>query len=440
MRPIGEYKVSAPTTNTRRKIARRTALVLAFLLSLSAGYLLCGHVLQGYSKTSSWGGAAKLEGGPAPARGGTSRNSARKDGSSKDRARSASSSTSTTSSAPATQRIHTLTTTNGSPYQNYQMRIAYASYKRMLAMPGGEHHVAFTRILHRTARDKDVLAREVPTFRAEPLQPECDDWCPYPVSDRANAVSQYWAHAKRKGILQDVDWVYMIESDYIFVKPLLPPTIDLDRNKTYGFYFHYIQPPFHVEDMEKLYDGPPGDVQSTGPAPLLMTVENWIKVTPIWEELTARIEADEGMKNRLGWVREMYAFSSALRIAGVTVILDSPGAASTTPVHFIRELPIHNDLEGAHALHYTLPTIINPADGGDEGGVVWSYDKREHTAEEEVLRVEKVDHLPEWPGEGRWKFIEGQPVTKPVYDLLVLMVSGFNAAIDSLEDLPGTTD
>ncbi len=377
-----------------------------------------------------------MEGGSTPAQGGRSRN--RKDGSTKDRERAASASTSTISSA--THRIHTLTTTNGSPYQNYQMRIAYASYKRMLAMPGGEHHVAFTRILHRTVRDEDVLAGEVPTFRAEPLQPNCDDWCPYPVSDRANAVSQYWAYAAQKGILQDVDWVYMIESDYIFVKPLLSPATDLDRTKTYGFYFHYIQPAFHPEDMKKLYDGPPEDVQSTGPAPLLMTVENWMKVTPIWEELTARIEADEGMKNRLGWVREMYAFSSALRIAGVTVVLDSPGAASATTVHFIREIPIHDNLEGAHALHYTLPTIINPADGGDEAVPVWSYDKREHTAAEEVLHVQKVDDLPKWPGEGRWKFIEGQPVTKAVYDMLVLMVSGFNAAIEDLDDLPGAAD
>ena len=40
----------------------------------------------------------------------------------------------------------------GSPYQNYQMRIAYATYKLVLGMPGGERHVGFTRILHRRAR------------------------------------------------------------------------------------------------------------------------------------------------------------------------------------------------------------------------------------------------------------------------------------------------
>lgn len=59
--------------------------------------------------------------------------------------------------------------------QNYQLRIAYATYKLVQAMPGGEHHVGFTRILHRTK--PDALMGEIETFRADPLQPKCDDWC-----------------------------------------------------------------------------------------------------------------------------------------------------------------------------------------------------------------------------------------------------------------------
>ena len=48
-------------------------------------------------------------------------------------------------SAPPKDSIHTLCTGNGSPYQNYQLRIAYATYKLIQQMPGGERHVAFTR-------------------------------------------------------------------------------------------------------------------------------------------------------------------------------------------------------------------------------------------------------------------------------------------------------
>lgn len=41
-------------------------------------------------------------------------------------------------------------------------------------MPGGNRHTGFTRILHRTK--PDPLMGEIETFRADPLQPKCDDW------------------------------------------------------------------------------------------------------------------------------------------------------------------------------------------------------------------------------------------------------------------------
>ncbi|KIY92051.1 hypothetical protein MNEG_15912 [Monoraphidium neglectum] len=52
--------------------------------------------------------------------------------------------------------IHTLFTSNGSPYQNIQGRIMYASYKLVQKMPGGEKLTGFTRILHRTTDDAVV--------------------------------------------------------------------------------------------------------------------------------------------------------------------------------------------------------------------------------------------------------------------------------------------
>ena len=57
--------------------------------------------------------------------------------------------------------------------------------------------------------------------------------------------------------------------------------------------------------------GPLSLVPTTGPAPILMRVADWMTVTPEWERLTAVIEADPVSKQSLGWVREMYAFSIA---------------------------------------------------------------------------------------------------------------------------------
>lgn len=50
--------------------------------------------------------------------------------------------------------IHTLFTSNGSPYQNIQARIMVGTYNLVRKMPGGERLVALTRIMHRTKPDE----------------------------------------------------------------------------------------------------------------------------------------------------------------------------------------------------------------------------------------------------------------------------------------------
>jgi len=85
--------------------------------------------------------------------------------------------------------VHTVLTSSGDHYQNFQTRIMYASYQMVQKMPGGENMVAFTRILHRTV--PDYLMDEVPTFHVwDVLKPQCDGWCDYPVANRPNAIMQ----------------------------------------------------------------------------------------------------------------------------------------------------------------------------------------------------------------------------------------------------------
>ena len=305
------------------------------------------------------------------------------------------------------------------------MRIAYASYQLILGLPGGERHTAFTRILHRTARDRDPLADEIPTFRADPLQPECDDWCEYPVSDRANAVKQFWKYGEKAGILKE-DWFYAIESDYVFMKPLELPSGPDAKSKAYGFSFAYINPAMHPEEMKVLYPGgDPTTVPSTGPAPILMTLDKWLRVTEEWERLSALIESKADIKKTLGWVREMYGFSVAMTIKGIDVEIDS-----SEKNRFISELPHVDTLGNAHAFHYTLATIFKTLDDKD----VWGYDKRFHVEPSEVSVVPKIDLPPPFE-QGKWKFIEGNPVTKAKYDVICEMITQMNNAIITLKPL-----
>lgn len=55
-----------------------------------------------------------------------------------------------------------------------------------------------------------VWRLQMPTFRATPLQPACDVWCDFPVSDRPNAVHQWvQAVAKEPRLLQGA-WILLI--------------------------------------------------------------------------------------------------------------------------------------------------------------------------------------------------------------------------------------
>lgn len=176
--------------------------------------------------------------------------------------------------------MHALCPTNGSPYQNYQMRIAYGTHALIQKMPGGENHVAFTRILHRSV--PDILMAEIPTFHATPLQPKCDGWCEYPVSDRPNAVRQFFDAAAKDPSMIKGEWIYMIESDYVFMKPLVPPGDASDKShKSWAFPFSYINPVARPASMRKLFPESAGDlakIPCSGPAPALLRMDEWIKV------------------------------------------------------------------------------------------------------------------------------------------------------------------
>ncbi len=53
---------------------------------------------------------------------------------------------------------------------------------------------------------------------------------------------------------------------------------------------------------------------------MAVTADLETQVVPDWERLTAHIEADKESKDRLGWVREMYAFSIAVALAGTNYL------------------------------------------------------------------------------------------------------------------------
>ena len=78
-------------------------------------------------------------------------------------------------------------------------------------------------------------------------------------------------------------WLLMIETDYVWMKPLQAPPAEDASAASLGFPFGYIIPqePSIEGVMRKMYPaekGPLSDVPGSGPAPVLMRVHEWIKV------------------------------------------------------------------------------------------------------------------------------------------------------------------
>lgn len=76
-------------------------------------------------------------------------------------------------------------------------------------------------------------------------------------------------------------------------------------------------------------------------------------------------------------------------------------------------------------------TIYKTINGSD----VWAFDKRFYADPRHPIDMPKVPPMPEFEA-GKFKFIEGPPVTKEKHELIKQMTDQINRAIDTLSPLP----
>ncbi|KXZ54330.1 hypothetical protein GPECTOR_5g413 [Gonium pectorale] len=325
--------------------------------------------------------------------------------------------------------IHTLFTSNGSPYQNIQARIMVGTYNIVRKMPGGERLVALTRILHRTTPDE--VMDEIPTFIAQPLQPECDKWCWFPVADRANAMQQWIDAAEKDPSLVKAPWLLLLETDYVWMKPLPDPGDAYDRSVPgWSFGFDYIAPSIPIIRKlltERCPDCDPATIPNSGPAPVLARFSDFKAATPIWEELSKWIETHEEAKKMLGWVREMYAWDIGVA-ANKLNIRNQPPPSSP----LISQPPHDRSIGNASMYHYTWGTLYKKR-GQEKEKEFWIFDKRTYTAYEHMLKLPAIPMPPDWYD--GIVLQDGLPVTKELHDTVVDMLRRMNEAVAQLPDL-----
>ena len=203
-----------------------------------------------------------------------------------------------------------------------------------------------------------------------------------------------------------------------------------------AFHFHYINPnyPSLPDVMRSLM--PAGkrdtikmeDIPCTGPAPTMIRRTDLVPLMDEYERIAAAIEADPVAKEKLGWVREMYAYDLAAAVIGVKHTVQDPGETI-----MIAQPPADANMGKASMYHYTWG-----AEYFKDGQKVWSWDKRPYVETKHVRAPGRFK--PELPPDdgptGVYKLQDGKKVSKGTDALLRDMLTLIRGAIDRLDELP----
>jgi hydroxyproline O-arabinosyltransferase len=328
--------------------------------------------------------------------------------------------------------VHVIFTSNGSPSLNWQTRLLAATLAEVREMAYGDRLAGFTRILHRSV--DDALVGDIPTFRATPLNPACDAWCEAPAADRPDAVRQFFDAARVEHDLLAAPWIYLIEPDYAWVKPVIVPLAET-TGASYAYPQPYVDPasPRAAPLLRRLWPG--GDLNTmprAGPAPALLRAHEWATLLPAWVGAAAAIEADADARAALGAARDAYAFSLA---AGQTRLkLD---LAPSPQNILIAAPPVDEELGEAAAIHYAWPVKVVENAGRENEKIVWEWDKRSET---DAALVDAPPTLPLPPGpwkEGWTLAASGRPVSRVLYDSLRSLATTLNRAGEGLGPVGG---
>ncbi|KAL6750916.1 hypothetical protein V8C86DRAFT_2795790 [Haematococcus lacustris] len=327
--------------------------------------------------------------------------------------------------------VHTVFTSSGDAYQNFQSRIMYATYKLVQQQPGGERLTGFTRILHRTV--PDVLMDEIPTFHTQPLKPQCDGWCDYPVANRPPAIKAFFDAVRRNESMIQGAWVFMLEADYVWMQPMQVPGDAWDRSVPgVQFLYDYIMPahPNAAPQMKKLYAGNVSDIPASGPAPVLMRLQDWYTITEDYVAASRIMEGDQEMKSKLEWVREMYAWDVAVAKHRDLIPMRTEHPPESTT---IVQPPFDEGLDRAALCHYTWGALYH--EGLPSQGVkpFYKWEKRDYNNMAFVLKVPNIPMPPEY--KDGWILEFDAPLNRKRHDLVVLMLTQMNKAINQLPDL-----
>ena len=184
-----------------------------------------------------------------------------------------------------------------------------------------------------------------------------------------------------------------------------------------------------LNDPKKIVDTK--KILASGPAPTLIYLDSLNRLIDDYIVITEEIEKDEDAKKKLGWVREMYAYSIAAATSNVKHIVEEPRKTM-----LISQPPADDDLYEASMYHYTWGARY--VRGKDKSSIAWDWDKRPYIDVKHVREPGK--YMPPMPPEsieegGDLKLLDGTLVTSKLNDVMRDLIGTMRNAIQRLDTL-----
>eukprot|EP00798_Chlamydomonas_sp_ICE-L_P009119 gene9119-16241_t len=172
----------------------------------------------------------------------------------------------------------------------------------------------------------------------------------------------------------------MGECDYVWMVPLKAPGDAYDPSvPRQQYHFDYINPswPNNRKHIEKLMGQKPTDrpvvVPASGPAPVLMSMDDWLVVVPDYEQASATMEADEKM------------------VKDLEIKMDTKKPPHST---LMVQPPFDEGMFNASMCHYTWGALYS-----DKGKEVYRWEKRDYNDPKWVIHMPAIKMPPPWrPG------------------------------------------
>lgn len=214
------------------------------------------------------------------------------------------------SKCPQQKPIHCLLTSQATVYQQWQARIMYFHWVKQAKLDGEcTDMTGFTRLVASEDGKPDGLEVEMPSVFVKQLTAaELATLGHFGVMNRPYSVVQYIAQGHLDRLKED--YVYIAETDHVFMKPLKNLATP-ETPVAFGFGYMHCGPS-HQGVISKHSPGTSWqDVQNVGPSPVLISKAQLIAVTPPWYNISVTLKRDPQADHRFGWVLEMWGYSIA---------------------------------------------------------------------------------------------------------------------------------